>query len=343
MIGIGINIGNRAAAFGGTAVVVPVATAATSIGSTSFTANWNAFSGANYYLLDVSLSSSFSTFVLQDTVVLTTSYNVTGLTSNTTYYYRVRAVTGSDSDAMAFVSRVYVASGTLSYNEVNATNQLVLDLKSYSIWTKMKAIYPMVGASAAACTQNLVSSSFTGTFNGGWTYASTGVTPNGTNGYMDTGLAPNGNLSTSSTHISSYSRSSSANTNDCLIGCYRSSPNDGLRIMKFGSDYYCENYVTYINNNFGYSTHSGLFITTRITSNSYKVFRNTTNIFSKTQNSSTLPTETLWIGANHEGSGAQFSNRECAFASIGDGLSDTEASNFYTAVQAFNTTLLRQV
>jgi len=30
-------------------------------------------------------------------------------------------------------------------------------------------------------------------------------------------------------------------------------------------------------------------------------------------------------------------------ALIADGLTDTEASNFYTAVQAFNTTLSRQV
>ena len=93
-----------------------------------------------------------------------------------------------DADALAFFSRVTTAGGSLSTTEKSAVNQLVLDLKSYSIWTKMKAIYPMVGASAAACAQNLKSSSFTGTFNGGWTYASSGVTPNGTSGYMDTGL-----------------------------------------------------------------------------------------------------------------------------------------------------------
>ena len=50
----------------------------------------------------------------------------------------------------------------------------------------MKAIYPMVGASAAACAQNLKSSSFTGTFTSGWTFASSGVTPNGTSAYFNT-------------------------------------------------------------------------------------------------------------------------------------------------------------
>ena len=99
-----------------------------------------------------------------------------------------------DADAQAFFDRVSTAGGSLSITEKSAVNQLVLDLKSYSIWTKMKAIYPMVGASAAACAQNLVSSSFTGTFNGGVTYASTGITGNGTSGFMNTTLSPNGNI-----------------------------------------------------------------------------------------------------------------------------------------------------
>ena len=77
----------------GLALVGPVATAATSVTGTSFVANWNTYDGATTYYLDVSISSSFSTFVLQNQAVSapTTSYTVTGLTACTTYYYRVRA------------------------------------------------------------------------------------------------------------------------------------------------------------------------------------------------------------------------------------------------------------
>jgi len=335
-VGVGIRVGGTGFG-GGSVVLVPTATAATSVGATSFTANWNAFSGANYYLLDVSLSSSFSTFVLQDTVVLTTSYNVTGLTSNTTYYYRVRAVTGSDSDAMAFVSRVYTAGGALSYNEVNATNQLVLDLKSYSIWTKMKAIYPMVGASAAACAQNLVSSSFTGTFNGGWTYASTGVTPNGTSGYMNTGLNYNTEIGLNSTHYTYYSRTN--NTSSGFdIGCYSGGQENWMALGYHNTSYY-------------YPNPSGLAISTTdtrgfyigtFTINSINLFKNSTKIQTKTSSTYNSTNLNVYIGAANA-VGLDYSNHECALASIGNGLTDTEASNFYTAVQTFNTTLLRQV
>jgi hypothetical protein len=68
-----------------------------------------------------------------------------------------------------------------------------------------------------------------------------------------------------------------------------------------------------------------------------------TNTATETQNITTV-TNRYYLGAcNLGGTAAQFSSRECAFASIGDGLTDTQASNFYTAVQAMQTTLSRQV
>jgi hypothetical protein len=43
------------------------------------------------------------------------------------------------------------------------------------------------------------------------------------------------------------------------------------------------------------------------------------------------------------GSNSGGATREQAFASLGTGLTDAEVSAFYTAVQAFQTTLGRQV
>jgi hypothetical protein len=76
----------------------PTATAATSISSSEFTANWGSVSGANGYRIDVSTSSTFSTFAggVQDYDLGNyLGITINGVSAGTTYYYRVRAYNGS--------------------------------------------------------------------------------------------------------------------------------------------------------------------------------------------------------------------------------------------------------
>jgi hypothetical protein len=58
-----------------------------------------------------------------------------------------------------------------------------------------------------------------------------------------------------------------------------------------------------------------------------------------------LPNGNIFIGAfaNVAGVPFGFSTKESAFASIGSSLTDTQTGNYYTAVQAFQTSLSRQV
>ncbi len=329
-----------------TFVSTPVATAATGVGETSFTANWNAFAGASYYLLDVSTSSTFSSFVgsYQNFVVLTTSQLVSGLTASTTYYYRLRAATGVDADAAAFFSRVYTAGGALSYTEVSATETLVADMKSAGIWSGMKAIYPMVGASAAACAQNLKSSSFTGTFSSGWTFASTGATPNGTNAYMDTGLNISTTLSQNSTHLSYYSRTNTTDGSVRVdIGLLSGAVPFLYLSARLGAGYgpLCNINNTSINLLSQLANSLGFYIGSRVNSSQRKIYANNTLIDTWSQASETMINDVVVIGRNY--GQTEYTDRQTAFASIGDGLTDTQASNFYTAVQAFQTTLARQI
>lgn len=84
-----------------TAPQAPVANAASNITSSSFTANWSSVSGAASYRLDVSTSSTFSSFLsgYNNRTVSGTNLSLTGISNQTTIYYRVRAVgsTGSIS------------------------------------------------------------------------------------------------------------------------------------------------------------------------------------------------------------------------------------------------------
>ena len=77
--------------------------------TSSFIANWRSVSGATGYRLDVSTNKSFSSYVpgYQNLDVgNTTSYNVTGLSPNTTYYYRLRAYNGNGTSPNSNVIRV---------------------------------------------------------------------------------------------------------------------------------------------------------------------------------------------------------------------------------------------
>ena len=265
----------------------------------------------------------------------------------TGYSNTISVTTIYDSDAQAFFDRVTAAGGTLTTTEKTATNQLVLDLKANSLWTPMKAIYPMVGASAAACAQNLKSSSFTGTFTSGWTFSANGVQGNGTSAYMDTNFAPASNLTLSSGHDSVYLRTNLPISTQVAFGVEQVTLQ---RMVLFPyafnvgwiSDLY-DNSTSRISSSSGPST--GFIVASRASSSSHKLFRNSTQLASSTSATvGTLPTLNYYIGAfNANGSVNFYGTNQIAFYSIGDGLTDTQASNFYTAVQAMQTTLSRQV
>jgi hypothetical protein len=255
-----------------------------------------------------------------------------------------------DPDAQAF----FTASGLTGATELNAVNQLVLDMKAYGIWSKMKAIYPFVGGTAALHKWNLkdpqdTNAAFRLVFNGGWTHSATGALPNGTNGYANTFLATSA-IGLNSGHISFYSRSNLAQASSIEIGALKLSPDSYSDvIINFTSvgmlgRFNATAYVSALN-----SDSRGFYITNRTAINVIKFHKNSTIAI----NSTILPQNTsnvsIFIGAaNNHGVfttdvADYYSAKECAFASIGDGLTDTEAADFYTAVQNFNTTLTRQV
>jgi hypothetical protein len=245
-----------------------------------------------------------------------------------------------DPDWLAYYNRVIAAGGTLTTTEQNATLQLVLDLKANSLWTPMKAIYPMVGASAAACAQNLKSSSFTGTFTSGWTFASTGVKGNGTSAYMNTNYAQVLG-DTDNNHISIYSRTD-LNSAISDMGVVQGLLETNI-LSRLTNQFYFR--MQGANNTTVSSANSlGFFMANRVSSTEVKCMKNSTITTVSNTSTGVITSLNIFLGAfNFNGSAAAYSAREFAFSSIGEGLTDTEASNFYTAVQAMQTTLSRNV
>jgi hypothetical protein len=253
-----------------------------------------------------------------------------------------------DPDAQAF----FTASGLTGATNLNAINQLVLDLKAASIWTKMKAIYPMVGGTAALHKWNLkdpqdLDAAYRLVFNGGWTHSSTGALPNGTNGYANTFLNANTALQQFSHHHAFYHNTDNSGT--------------GLRSMGGAQSSSSFSFRTTIETSGTTLTYRDLGLTNAeipVTASSLKGFRASSrtannNMFivkadgtSTTSTTSTtnhnLPSLTCYLAAHNGGVAPQnYAIMSIAFHSLGDGLSTAEGLNLRNAVVTYNTTLGR--
>jgi hypothetical protein len=96
----------------------PVSAAATGINPTSFIANWNG-NGSTNYLLDVSTSPTFASFLPGYNglnVGTVTTYSITGLTCGTTYYYRLRGQNGCGSSSSSNIISVTLPCCINNYN-----------------------------------------------------------------------------------------------------------------------------------------------------------------------------------------------------------------------------------
>lgn len=96
----------------------PVANAATAINNSGFKAKWNFVSGAQNYLLDVSTSGKFETFITNYNAKPITDLNeiVDGLAAGTQYYYRVRAKSDGQTSAYSNVISI-VTTGSSNIPE----------------------------------------------------------------------------------------------------------------------------------------------------------------------------------------------------------------------------------
>jgi len=252
-----------------------------------------------------------------------------------------------DADANAFLTAAGITDPTIS----SAICTLVTTMKTDGTWAKCNAIYPMVGGTAATHKFNLknplnTNAAFRLSFVGGWTHSANGALPNGTNAYADTFLVPNTILTLLNTHLSFYSRTLAIGNNQRDLAAFIS---NSVPSFSIGT-----NTGVLISDHYWFTTNrmsrtipnaQGMMLTSRTNDTTHKAFRNGVQLGATDTVSNAgklMPTISLFLGAANGGS-STFSNKQYAFASIGSGLTDAEVAAFYTSIQAFQTTLSRQV
>lgn len=260
-------------------------------------------------------------------------------------YNRLAFLGGLDSSATAFFSATGITDPTIQ----GAIDTLCKDLKSAGIWDKTKAIYPFVGGTATTHKFNLkdprdLDAAFRLSFLGGWTHSSTGATPNGTNGYANTFLTPSSVNTLNSNSFGNYSGSNLTETgaDPVNMGALQSITQASTLIVKnitLSSRLNGTAISGVISNN------KGFFTSSKTSSTTTKIYLNSTSLSSGISGGS-LPTIPLFIGTLNL-NGTAYTNgyvkNDFRFTFVSDGLTDTEVSNLYTAVQKFQTTLGRQI
>jgi hypothetical protein len=243
-----------------------------------------------------------------------------------------------DPDAQAFIT----AAGITNPTQQTAINTLVVSLKANGLWTKMKAIYPFVGGTAASHSYNLKNvAQYQMTWSGGVTHNANGVTGNGINAYGNTGLADN-TLNVNNKHLAMYQRNVLSAVSGSSMGIASSN--------RFYLNYAGSNYSTLAIAQAPYpvvTPQNGFMCLAKVSATPlvFKYYQNALTPTSRTSASLSSVYNHIVLACNNETTNVpyDFSVANLAMASLGDGLTDTDVTNLRTINLAFQTSLSRNV
>lgn len=247
-----------------------------------------------------------------------------------------------DADAQAF----FTAAGITDDTQKTAINTLVVDLKAYSVWSKLYALYPFVGGSATPHSYNLVNPAlYQITWGGTITHDSSGVQGNGTTGFGNTGFNPSTNgFSTTAGGLAVYVRNNAASGYD--MGSSDSAISNTTVLISrytatttmYGSHAQNGGFITNAN-----ADSRGLHLMQRSGGN-VELYKNGSSLTSGASAASALASRNVYLCCeNRGGTATDFSAHQFATAIIHNTLTAQNIADLYTAVQACQTTLGRQV
>jgi hypothetical protein len=263
-------------------------------------------------------------------------------------------------DVAAYVGNQVANGYSPSRARVDALNNLVYELIGGGVYDKFQVIYPFLGGTTANAQKwNLknaanTDAAFRLSFTGSWTFSETGIvmTSASQSNYARTFYTPSVNATNTDSHLSVYIRNQFTGTG-CPIGGIAGSQATSLGYQIFastilnGSTMQAQNTSNIIS--FGTSS-AGLYvgtITPDVNTPRFAYYNGNQTATATGSQSLAGCTAEIYLGLRNNGSGnptVQWpTTSEIALATIGLSLNKIQVRNYYIAVQAYQTTLGRQV
>jgi hypothetical protein len=257
------------------------------------------------------------------------------------------------TEANTYLSAVVSAGGTGITSTVSAaTRTLFTSLVSNGLYSKITAMYPLLGGISASEKFNAknpvdTNAAYRLTFNGGWTFDSSGATGNNANTYARTYISGT-TLNRFSVH-QSYYVTKATNSGLCIeMGAANTSTGTYTELfvdtIAFGG-----NYRGYNNNSTGlgvdsvsHSAMTGYFVSSRESDTKSYLYKNgSLNYSATTATNGTIPFEIVIGARNDNGTPDQFTDRPMGFVSIGSGLTPSEINTLSSIVNTWATAIGR--
>jgi hypothetical protein len=249
-----------------------------------------------------------------------------------------------DADVCAFLAATGITDPTIG----SALNTLVGSLKADGIWAACDAIYPFVGGTATTNKYNLkdpqdLNAAYRLSFYGNWTFSSDGAyaDTNADTDYADTYWIP-------SAHTNDYHAFRYMNLQRNPACCYDGAGGSPFLLLGVCGqlEYYNGNAA---NTGIGSVPVGGGWsqLSNRKSSTAVDLWRSIggsiswSNYGTNTTAVGSVPSNSYLLGSISGGVTGYGSSSRMAFYSVGTQLTDTQAANYWTYVDTFNTALSR--
>jgi len=252
---------------------------------------------------------------------------------------------GIDANAASFVA---TAGITLQY-QITAIDNFVRELKTAGVWTKLHALWPIIGGTATQHSYNLVDPAlYQLTYTGGITHGVEGIRGNGSTGFANTGLAPS-TISgiQDNAAFGHYVRTTEQGT-VIDMGVFQSATTRYMSCLRNRGSGLSE--FIRVNDNSGAAsdfittTYKGSYILSRTGSTGFTDYLNGVAVAARTATSVTPNTINMFLMAlNSDGTATNHSLRTYGMFFISQGLTAGEVSLLHTAINTYQTSLGRNV